>query len=64
MHDEWPAWYRSREQTVYEDEGGPMVRVADAPGAAPTGGYSPITLQIRPIMMKNPLNMPIRAMPP
>jgi len=33
-------------------------------GAAVAGGYSPITLQSSPIMMKKPLNMAMRATAP
>jgi hypothetical protein len=42
----------------------PEARSREARRDAGARGYSPITLQIRPIMMKKPVNIPIRAMPP
>jgi len=71
------AWSPSRLVSVAVRRGRPggaAVRLARPgirkPGAGPGfgcvagPGYSPITLQIRPIMMKKPLNIAMRPMPP
>jgi hypothetical protein len=41
-----------------------FVRFQGSPAQAGRSGYSPITDQMNPIMMKKPVNIPIRPRPP